>query len=318
MRLEQLKYIVTIAENMSFSKASNKLFLSPQALSRSMTALEKELGVIIFTRFATGVQLTLEGEMIAAMAKNMLKEYEHTMNHIQNRKNQNSRKTVYLYTHNTYTEAYLNHIVLNFMNAESNIRIVIKEFNGTALRQIRKKQEKDEHDWVIFIALREGIFLPLEERMLKLKNVQYITDEKLSSKYIACVDKNSLLARQKEVSLKMLNTIPFVKFSVDGDEQMTEMDFIDIYFKGHHIESSHSVNNLGSWLSAIADGYGVGIIDGMIYRNQSQCRDWFDKVHTLPVTDSINISHNFVTSIECPEEVMKFIEFAVRELKNMV
>ena len=79
MRLEQLKYAVLAAEYQSFSKASEKLFISPQALSRSMAMLEHELGVEIFIPFTTGVKLTEKGEIIIAFAKRVLKDYEQTI-----------------------------------------------------------------------------------------------------------------------------------------------------------------------------------------------------------------------------------------------
>ena len=50
MELNQIKYFQTIAEEGSFTKAAQKLYLSQPALSKSMARLESELGVELFTR----------------------------------------------------------------------------------------------------------------------------------------------------------------------------------------------------------------------------------------------------------------------------
>ena len=57
MELNQIKYFQTIAEEGSFTKAAQKLYLSQPALSKSMARLESELGVELFTR--QGMRLEL-------------------------------------------------------------------------------------------------------------------------------------------------------------------------------------------------------------------------------------------------------------------
>lgn len=55
MDIKDIKYISTIVEMASFSKASKKLYISQPALSQSIRRIEAELGVPMFVRDRTKV-----------------------------------------------------------------------------------------------------------------------------------------------------------------------------------------------------------------------------------------------------------------------
>ena len=64
MKRMQLEYFVRIVEEKSFTKAAEKLFISQPALSKSIRALEAELGVTLFKRDPRELSLTSEGERL--------------------------------------------------------------------------------------------------------------------------------------------------------------------------------------------------------------------------------------------------------------
>lgn len=72
MRLEQLEYLITVAETKSMTIAGNLLYMSHQNISKSLTSLEKELNITLLNRTSKGVSLTKKGEEIALYAKQML------------------------------------------------------------------------------------------------------------------------------------------------------------------------------------------------------------------------------------------------------
>ena len=45
MTLQQLKYVVTVAETGTITEAANRLYISQPSLSRSISTLEEELGI---------------------------------------------------------------------------------------------------------------------------------------------------------------------------------------------------------------------------------------------------------------------------------
>lgn len=64
MTFTQLNYFITIAQNLSFSKASELLFVTQSTLSRSMASLESELEVTLFDRAYHNLKLTPAGEVL--------------------------------------------------------------------------------------------------------------------------------------------------------------------------------------------------------------------------------------------------------------
>ncbi len=77
--LEYYKVFREVAKKLSFSAAANSLFVTQPAVSQTITALEKTLGVTLFTRTSKGVSLTSEGEHLYSYvdsALNLLKNGE--------------------------------------------------------------------------------------------------------------------------------------------------------------------------------------------------------------------------------------------------
>ena len=62
MTLQQLAYYVTVAECGSLTEAAGKLFIAQPSLSSAIHNLEKEMGIVAFSRSNRGVVLTREGE----------------------------------------------------------------------------------------------------------------------------------------------------------------------------------------------------------------------------------------------------------------
>lgn len=76
MELRQLRYFVAIAEQASFSKAAEKVFVAQSALSHQLAQLEDELGVRLFHRSRRGAELTEAGRAFLAHALSILRQVE--------------------------------------------------------------------------------------------------------------------------------------------------------------------------------------------------------------------------------------------------
>lgn len=61
MRTSQLEYFLSVAEHLSFTKASEQCHVAQPAISQQIQALEKELGFPLFQRSTKGVSLTDAG-----------------------------------------------------------------------------------------------------------------------------------------------------------------------------------------------------------------------------------------------------------------
>ncbi len=69
MTSQQLEYIIALADEKSFSKASHKLYISQPALSQFVKNLESELNVQLFDRSTTPIKLTYAGELYVKSAR---------------------------------------------------------------------------------------------------------------------------------------------------------------------------------------------------------------------------------------------------------
>lgn len=77
MTLQQLTYLVTVADCGNITEAAEKLFISQPSLSTAISNLEKEMGVRAFVRSNKGVVTTREGEELLSFARMLLEQADH-------------------------------------------------------------------------------------------------------------------------------------------------------------------------------------------------------------------------------------------------
>ncbi|WP_099468642.1 LysR family transcriptional regulator [Konateibacter massiliensis] len=87
MNLFQFEYFITLAETLSYTKASQKLHISQSTLSKMIINLEHTIGSQLFIRNKRDVKLTTAGKIYYDEIKNILDTYEGTIRKIQNMEN---------------------------------------------------------------------------------------------------------------------------------------------------------------------------------------------------------------------------------------
>lgn len=76
MTIQQLKYIIEIAETGSMTMAAARLYIAQPSLSKSVAELEKEMGITIFNRSNRGVYLSEEGTRFLSYARQIVEQAE--------------------------------------------------------------------------------------------------------------------------------------------------------------------------------------------------------------------------------------------------
>ena len=76
MTLNELRYVVAVAQTQHFSKAAEACHVSQPSLSIAIRKLEEELGVTIFQRGKRQVEVTPEGEAVVQQAQKVIEEAE--------------------------------------------------------------------------------------------------------------------------------------------------------------------------------------------------------------------------------------------------
>ncbi len=74
MTLTQLRHFAALAERGSFAQASRALFLTQPALSRSIRALEEDLGGVLFDRVGRRISLTPFGQEVLGRARRLVSD----------------------------------------------------------------------------------------------------------------------------------------------------------------------------------------------------------------------------------------------------
>lgn len=72
--LQQLRYLIAVAEYGSINAAARELFATQSNLSTAIKDLEQELGVTIFTRSNRGVALTNDGTELLGYARQVIEQ----------------------------------------------------------------------------------------------------------------------------------------------------------------------------------------------------------------------------------------------------
>jgi LysR family transcriptional regulator, transcription activator of glutamate synthase operon len=184
MNIEQMAYIVTVANTGSLSKAAEELHISLSAISQSISKLENEIGLKIFVRNRAGAALTSQGEQIVSKAREVITKMEEVREEVNRQLDMLSGElkvaTIPGPIH------LLVDVVSRFKRAYPNVKLEIYE-NGPVkiIEELYQKQ------------LDLGLIL-ISERLIQKHNM--LSFEKVrDGKMVVGVRKESPLARQKTV-----------------------------------------------------------------------------------------------------------------------
>lgn len=76
MTLQQLRYVLEVADKGSINEASKSLFISQPSLSNAIKELEKEIKITIFTRTNRGISISQEGAEFLGYARQVIQQSE--------------------------------------------------------------------------------------------------------------------------------------------------------------------------------------------------------------------------------------------------
>lgn len=127
MELRQLKYFLAVADARSFVSAANSLFISRQAVSKSIAQLENELQVELFMRDAGGAYLTPAGIMFYERVRNTVLELDQLQDEI--RRYGSQFRQVIRVAFSVGTLSLYEHRVQEFIRKQNNV--IVKYFECT-------------------------------------------------------------------------------------------------------------------------------------------------------------------------------------------
>ena len=76
MELRHLRYFAALAEQLSFTRAAEKVHITQSTLSHQIKQLEAEIGLLLFDRIGKRVVMTEAGEQLLGRVTKALKEID--------------------------------------------------------------------------------------------------------------------------------------------------------------------------------------------------------------------------------------------------
>ena len=74
MTLQQLRFLIAVAESGSINAAAQRLYTAQSNISNAVKSLEQELHIEIFTRSSRGVALTNDGTELLGYARQVVEQ----------------------------------------------------------------------------------------------------------------------------------------------------------------------------------------------------------------------------------------------------
>ena len=196
MTLQQLKYVVTVAETGTITEAAGKLYISQPSLTNAIHELEREMQIVIFNRTNKGISLSKEGDIFLGYARQVLEQAEILEDKY---KGEGSGKKQFCVSTQHYSfavnafvdlikkygqeeydfslrETQTYEIIEDVAKMRSEIGILfLNDFNEKVITKILKSNELEFHD--LFVA-KPHVFI---SRRHPLADRQIITNEELES-----------------------------------------------------------------------------------------------------------------------------------------
>jgi len=110
MNEDRFLYYVTICNEGSLTKASEKLYISQPSLTKYINSLEKELGIKLMERTCSPIRLTEAGNLYLEYAKDALERYKKLKDYI-NTLNEKRNNTIVFGISSNLSKYFLNDVV---------------------------------------------------------------------------------------------------------------------------------------------------------------------------------------------------------------
>ncbi|SDM37160.1 DNA-binding transcriptional regulator, LysR family [Psychrobacillus sp. OK028] len=249
MQLEQLLHIIYANKFRSLTKAAEELYISQSAISQSISKLEVELGLSLFTRSRNGVVPTKDAPFFLNRAEQIIKIVDE-MNEKSNKSNQLNKKlsigtVAGLHLH------FLTPALLSFQKKFPFLDIEYIENSSLALRESVINHELD----ISLIVLYEKTMKPHHSI-----NIQPLMD----IKFYVLVSKDSPLSEKTYAKYEDIASEPFVMHNGEFMNWFLS-NYVDRNGKLHLLFKS---NNTDTLRATIAKGTAITIeTENELYSN---------------------------------------------------
>lgn len=146
MDATQLRYFSMVCQEGSYARAAEKLFISPQGLSKAIHKLESELDVTLFESTGSGLSLTSYGILLLQHAASYLQSHQQILNELDVMKH-NADRELTIGVKAGFAEGLGEDFMMNFILSNPEIHVQLRSFPMPALHEAMKKPERSV--WIL-------------------------------------------------------------------------------------------------------------------------------------------------------------------------
>ncbi|MBF4493196.1 LysR family transcriptional regulator [Flavobacterium sp. MR2016-29] len=280
MELRHLKYFLAVAEELNFTKASEKLFISQPPLSRQIMELEDELQAKLFIRNNKKVELTEAGKYFEKEVKALFKNLECISIQTKKIAENVSGEFRIAYISSIYSAVIselIQHLKIQFPYVN------FKLFEVSTTKQI----DALEQGKIELGIIRSPIKSPKIKAHLWFK------------------DGFSLVYHQKSIQIKSdteilnLKDETFVFFNKDYAPHYHEVLLELCSFYGFTPKIIHEANNINSIVQLVKNGLGISIVPSNIAKNNQDSEIGFIELKKVNLFTDVSL----ITSKEDDSEI---------------
>lgn len=207
MNLQQLKYIVEIADCQSITKASKKLFVSQPYLSKVVSDFEARVKKQIFNRYSSGLELTRYGHKVYLLARSILTQMEQLENLESREPFENTAAKLSFSVSNLILKDSL---LLEYFSSVRATRSDV-DLVETTVEECIQRVEENSSEFAILVM--DDFQKDLLKTVTAHKGVEWL---ELDKGDLYChFSRNHLLAEKSKPSLEELTHYPLVRLKAD-------------------------------------------------------------------------------------------------------
>ena len=276
MTLQQIKYILGVADSGSFNKASEKLFISQPSLTSSVHDAEAELGFQVFNRSARGVTVTERGKSFIKDAQDLYSKYEELLNkHCGLEKKRFSVSTLYYaFARKAFVE-----IVKKYSPQEYDFAFCEKKASDV----IDDVANETSTIGILYLSdsNREEIIKNLKNKKLEFHNLT-------ECNAFVYLHKKHPLAKKESIFLKELQNYRFVTFDTDDVKSF----FSDQVIFQYGLDKAITVADRATELNLIEHLNGYTFLSGIYGEESNKSNDSNDSDENFVLVPLQNLDEN--------------------------
>lgn len=300
MKIEQIRYLVAIAEHRSINQAAQALYVSQPTLSKSIKSLETELGVLLINRSKTGITLTDEGERIYHDAKAVLpiiSEWYHLAN-----TTQTLSGTIHILITESAAIPFLENVFMNLHDNHPELHVLLET------QRPKELLKAFFHFKISVCALFDDVKCQLEKLA---KNKDYIVEELFSEPLHVLVNNSNPLARKTSLTINDIKGETIATYSDTKDNPINHY-FID-HFNWKNVLYFSSKERI---FNAVQQHNAITLYPPFTTFQEDCIKN--NKIRVLPLTD-YQIMSSYCLVYPANQEILSTTEQVVlKHLRNRI